>query len=256
MGETSFAICDGKGKEIIRKTDVNRDTGDPYICTKFTSTYLYFDKSVVNALPDGDYSFKVYTGFIGRTPYIQNESLEMKFYIDREKPSITGYEKSADGNTLTVRASDNCYLMGFVVNGLKNGEEYYASYPVKGLAECEKEIDISGIDEGTLSVTAYDYAMNSTALSENGLDITFSQASGTSRIYNLNNTTGEVINASLVLALYSNGALADVVIKEVSIPTGDSVEVFNVKKVAFDSSKLFVLEGRNTLKPLFSCFSF
>ena len=256
LGRNDFAICDTDGNVLLSKTDMENDR-EYYYCDKFRKTYLYFDTKEINTLPDGDYIFKSQTGFYRNEPYEQNESVEFKFYLDREKPVITQFEKSEDGKTLNVAATDNRHIMGFVLSGTRNGEEFTESYPVKGTSEAEHTFNIEGTDEGSLSVEVVDYAQNSSKRSETELDYSFQGASGSNYIFVSSNTTGHTIKAALTMALYLDGRLVGLSSKSETIPDGTAYLTFNLNNAAgYDTIKLFVWDSLDSMTPLHSVFEF
>ena len=255
LGKTDCAIYDEAGTELLRKTDME-NANQYFYAEKFSETYLYFSQDEINALPDGDYTFKIYSGFI-RSERELNESVEFKFYLDREKPMITQFEKSEDGKTLSVTATDNRHIMGFVLSGTRNGEEFTEAYPVKGLTEAEHIFNIEGIDEGSLSVEAVDYAQNSTTRSEAELDYYFQGTSGSNYIFVSDNTTGHTINAALTMALYRDGNLVGLSSKNETIPDGTAYLTFNLNNATgYDTIKLFVLDSLENMEPLYEAFEF
>lgn len=257
LGKTEFSIIDADGNEICNQTDTNPDTGEPYYAGKFGLSYLSPTYNTAS-LADGDYKFKVNSGFYGQKEYSANENLEMKFYVDREKPVIAKYEKRSEGEKtyLEICATDNRYLMGFVLSGTKNGESFCEVYPIKGSKSAGHIFDITGVDTDSLSAEAVDYAMNSTIRTEAGLDITLAGKNGNSFSFAMSNTSGGEISASVVVALFRNGELAGVKSKDMSIPDGKSTESFTVSNSGFDTVKVFVWDGFADIQPLYPVFEF
>lgn len=130
-----------------------------------------YDKFLVNctdyndlsSLPDGDYTVYV----TGRLAYegSKDEEISMKFYVDTVAPEITKKEiRKEDNKTyLDLSISDDRYVMGAMVNGKKtNGTNFEKPMYIKASKTGECSIDITGTDVSTLTITAFDYAYNTT----------------------------------------------------------------------------------------------
>ena len=258
LGKTDFYIYDSEGKVIAAQTDISSATGGFYYAKKFNKSALDFDNSTVNALDDGDYTFRVESGFYGQKEYSQNESVEMKFYVDRTKPVIEKYEMREDGDKtyLDVAATDNRYLMGFVVSGKKNNKQFREVYPIKGTESAEYTFDITGVDLTTLSAEVVDYAMNISKISAAALDIAYKGRLNDSFMFVINNTTGGSLNATLTAALYRGGVLVGTDSKDMTISAGGSIETFNIPNTGYDTIKVFVWSSLDEMAPLHNVFEF
>ncbi len=258
LGKTDFYIYDSEGKLIAAETDTSSATGEVYYARKFTKSNLNFNSSVINALDDGDYTFKVESGFYGQKEYSQNESVEMKFYVDRTKPVIEKCETREDGDKtyLDIAATDNRHLMGFVVSGKKNNKQFREVYPIKGTESAEYSFDITGVDLATLSAEVVDYAMNSKVVSASALDITYKGRLNESFMFEIYNTAGEQLNAALTVALYRAGVLVGTDSKDMTISDGGSIETFNIPNTGYDTIKIFVWNSLDKMVPLCDVFEF
>ncbi|MGM9552167.1 MAG: S8 family serine peptidase [Clostridia bacterium] len=258
LGRTDFYIYDNAGNLIAEEIDISSAAGEYYYARKFDPSYLEFDDKTINSLKDGDYTFKVKSGFLAQKEYSQNESIEMKFYVDRTKPVITKLEIREDGDNayLDVAATDNRHLMGFVVSGTKNDVPFREVYPIKGTESAEYTFDITGVDLKTLSVEAVDYALNSEVMSAEGLNIYYAGTVGNSFLFQIDNTSGDVICTDVTVALYNNGELVGTDSRNITIQKGKSIESFNIPNAGYDTIKVFIWESLNNIKPLYSVFEF
>ncbi|MGN0181035.1 MAG: S8 family serine peptidase [Candidatus Ornithomonoglobus sp.] len=258
LGTTDFSVYDSEGRLIAMQTDISSETGEAYYARKFAQSHLDFDDNVINALDDGDYIFKAESGFYGQKEYSRNESVEMKFYVDRQKPVITKYEiRAEDGRTyLDIAAEDNRYLMGFIISGEKDGKSFREVYPIKGTETAEHSFDITGVDLDTLSAEAVDYALNSAERTASGLEIKLRDAAGSSFLFTVNNAAGGDIDAVVTAALYRDGVLAGIQSRNLTIKDGVSYESFNISNTGYDMIKLFVWSSMDDMKPLYDVFEF
>lgn len=258
LGKTDFSIYDSEGKLIAVKTDISSETGEAYYARKFDKSYLDFDDNIINALDDGDYIFKADSGFYGQKEYSQNESLEMKFYVDRQRPVITKLATRGDGDKtyLDIAAEDNRHLMGFVVSGIKNNEQFREVYPIKGTDSAEYSFDITGVDLDTLSAEAVDYALNSTERTASGLEIVLEDTADSSFLFAVNNASGRDIDAAVTAALYRNGALTGIQSRNITIKDGVSRESFNIQNTGYNMIKIFVWNSMEDMEPLYNVFKF
>lgn len=258
LGKTDFYIYDSEGKLIAAKTDTSSATGEVYYARKLTKSNLNFNSGVINALDDGDYTFKIESGFYGQKEYSQNESIEMKFYVDRTKPVIKKCETREDGDKtyLDIAATDNRHLMGFVVSGKKNNKQFHEVYPIKGTESAEYTFDITGVDLASLSVEVVDYAMNSKEVTAAGLDILYKGYSNSSFMFSIYNTSGAPINAAFTAALYRDGALVGINSKNMTVSEGEMLESFTIPNTGYDTIKIFVWNSLDEMAPLCDVFEF
>ena len=254
VGKTDFAICDTDGKEIMRKTDGTE--GNYYYAKKYSSSSLRFYPNELSDLPDGDYVFKIYAGFRYKEPYVQNETIEMPFYIDRKAPTISDFSISEDGSELDITVSDNRYLMGIVVYGESNGEYTCATYPVMPQKEYTTTIDISEFEKDSVAVAVFDYAYNSTWMSDCPPEFVFNGRNGTEFSFTVHNFSGKEIPCTLVLGLYLKGNLVGLTSKEETIKSGTSHKYFNLDCDVYDTVKLFTWENFKSMKPICNNFEF
>lgn len=254
LGKTDFYIYDSEGKVIAAQTDISSATGEFYYAKKFDESALNFGSSTVNALDDGDYTFRVESGFYGQKEYSQNESVEMKFYVDRTTPVIEKCETREDGDKtyLDVAATDNRHLMGIIVFGTN----FCEVYPIKGTQSAEHTFDITGVDLASLSVEVVDYAMNSKKITATGLDILYQGKSNSSFMFSIYNTSGATINAAFTAALYRDGALVGINSKNMNVCEGEMLESFTIPNTGYDTIKIFVWNNLDEMVPLYSAFEF
>lgn len=170
---------------------------------------------------------------------------------------ITRFEKSEDGNELTVAATDNRHIMGFVLSGTIGGDPFTISCPIKGLNAAEHTFDIELWDEDSITVEAVDYAQNSAMRSVTELEFSLSEKTGASFLFAADNRGEQTINAALTLALYKDSELVGIASKNDLIPEGNSYHSFNVSSDAeYDSIKLFVWDSLSGMKPLYKVYDF
>ena len=248
FGQTDFAVCDADGNEIKRKSDVDWATGIPYYANKYSQTYLTFENEELTGLPDGDYIFRIYTGFYYKEPYEQTDVLEMPFYIDRAAPEIK--EFSVDGDTLTLSLSDNRYLMGYILSGTVHGEPKTETFALEPAKLCETSADISGYDRGSLTVEVYDYALNRTTASELPPTVILRERYGKEFTFDIENKKNEEIPCTFTMVAYLNGRPVKISSGGGAIPRGESTKIINFDADVYDMIKLFVWDSLEGLTPV------
>ncbi|HIV86112.1 MAG TPA: S8 family serine peptidase [Candidatus Monoglobus merdigallinarum] len=258
LGVLDAAVYDADGNLILEDIDYGAENEREYLFMASKFRPLTFSFEEINELSDGDYVFKIQAGFYGQKEYSKNESIEMKFYVDRIKPEITELEIREEGeNTyLDVSARDNRHLMGITVSGMMDGEEAIDVCPIKGLGEFEHTFDITGVDPGSLSVEVYDYALNSTEQAMQGIEASYFGMSGSAFMFELSNKTGAPVNAAVTAALYSGEVLVGADSKQVTLPEGKFYESFVLPNVGYDTIKLFIWNSFDDIEPLCSAFEF
>ena len=249
IGKTDFAICDTEVNEILRESDGTE--GNYYYAKKCTKSYIGFEQDKLKGLPDGDYVFKIYAGFRYEEPYMQDEVIEMPFYIDREAPKINDFSISEDGGKLSLSISDNRYIMGIVVLGLTRSGYRMVSYPVAAQQEYTAEIDISKFDRDSIAVEVLDYAYNSTIASDYPPSYEFNGRNGTEFSFTVYNLLGRDTPCTMIMGLYLNDSLVGVTYKDEIINAGTSHKYFNLDCDVYDTIKLFTWDSMETMEPAF-----
>ena len=254
-GVTDFFITDDCGNEISeRAVDSN---GNNFMAMKLTSAEIVFGKEALNKLPDGDYVFKIKTGFLYREPYEQNETVEMPFYIDREAPVINSFFVGEDGDEISLSVSDNRYLMGIVVSGMSDGTYKYVSYPTAPQKSFSTVIDISDFEEDSVTVEVLDYAYNSTKVSNSPPKFEYKGRQGSEFMFEAYNDSGKDIPCTLVFGLYWKDRLVGLTYKKDEIiRNGTSHKYFNLDCGVYDKIKLLVWENITGMKPICESFEF
>ncbi|MCR5353699.1 MAG: S8 family serine peptidase [Clostridiales bacterium] len=245
LGITDYAICGNDGSELLRKTDIS--DGEYFYTSKNSTSVLTFEQEDLKSLPDGDYLFRVYAGFLFREPYEQTDMLEMPFYIDREAPKIQ--EFSVNGNTLSLSLSDNRYLMGYIISGTSHGEPKSETFAIEHAKLCETTADISDYDGGSIKVEVFDYAYNHASVSEKPPKAVYSGRNGNDFAFRFDNGNEDTA-CTVIMAAYLDGRPVKITSRGDVIPRGESFKVFNFDPGVYDKIKLFIWDSLDGMTPI------
>lgn len=205
LTDVTLTVKDADGEVVYEK---NRGDG---LCRQLENND-YFESISLGGLtaPDGDYTATVSGKFVyGERS--RSEEKTYKFYIDSEQPKISNpriYEENGK-KYAAFEASDNRYLMGAVAVDAAG----MVSAPVKAEQQAEITLDITDMDESTLSFSVYDYAYNDYTFTIGAVtaQITDSIINGGSVAFIASVTnTAEDADADVIMALYdADGRLID-----------------------------------------------
>lgn len=226
----------------------------------YLDKYVYNHVDIAGNLPDGDYTVKI----AGALPYegAKEESIEMRYYIDTEPPVITScLESEKDGRKyINIAARDNRFISGFIATGKnENGEDISLYYPTAPSKNAEASIDITDITGGTLTVTAFDYAVNKVTYSGSDIEVNLSStpilgADSTAIMFDLHNHTGADVTADIIAAAYDkDGILKCLSLKRgANLPAGASDMAFSFDKRISrgETVKLMIWDKLENMKPL------
>ena len=204
-------------------------------------------KAKLAALPDGAYTFRL-RGTVndGKTTQTQNLNFPLTITIDNTAPAI-GMELSDDHTTLTVNAADDNYLRSITVRYKDMQGEEKTETTTLDCTEREytHEFALADANPWTISVTAVDYAYNSSTSEEyamtamdgdnkatafkrmlpGGSDVTYTGVSGTVTSKGvtksfaadfdtaLTPSGGDVLVGVIIVGLYDNKATAEINLK-------------------------------------------
>ena len=146
-----FYISDEEGTAML--ADGGRRT------YKFKEDYASINGVFFEDFKEGDYS--IYIAASLDYPEATDETVAMKFYIDRTKPEIT--DAVISGSSMILSVKDNRNIMYAKASAtLTNGEEVSKMLPIKGNSESKFTMDISDAVIDSIKVEVSDYAMNIT----------------------------------------------------------------------------------------------
>ena len=237
--DTTLTVKDSGGNVVYEK---KLNDG---LCRQIES-YDYFENISLNGLglPEGDYTAVLSGKFVygGKS---RTEEKTYKFYIDSEQPKISNPRIYEEGGKkyAAFEASDNRYLMGAIA---VDAAGIMVSAPVKAEQQAEITLDITDMDESTLSFSVYDYAYNSYTFTIGAVtaQITDSIINGGSVAFIASVTnTAEDADADVIMALYdADGRLIDAQSQNKFIKSGEQEQfTFGFTDAAHaENAELFV----------------
>ena len=159
----------------IEKIDIKDATGKIIYQTKHPSnldgklstnnTTRLAAEDALQAHPDGNFIVTV-TGKL-QYPNAHRESIQMKFYTDRQAPALSDWQSHTNGENMQVsfRATDNKALMGVLIDGQRKDTRAYESMvrtteQLENIRQGDFQINLSQYNPETISITVFDYALN------------------------------------------------------------------------------------------------
>ena len=176
---------------------------------------------------------------------------------DKTPPTVTGYSVTSENDTdiLSLSLSDNRYVAGVILCGEDADQasvtRYYPTLPEE---ETALAADISDLNRETLTVTAYDYAGNSTRLAYGVFvsdgDVTPLGNGMSAHTFEILNTTERTPSAWCAAVLYENGRMVGLDARTVTVTGGISSVSFTLPDTSYDTRKLLIWDSRSGMLPL------